>query len=128
MPTDTVYEVGVWCKVWKGQRTVRGGEHATLVSVQPRARVESREGREEDWSQGWVEVWVCDDSFDVMRFTRHSPTRTGWRLVALGTQHEGQGLDSVMKVAELWAQGEVSREAGMVMSNMVNAAGWQWLI
>ena len=98
---------------------MRSGEEARLCSVEPRGG---------DWSQGWVEEWVCDGSGDVISFTRHSPTRTGWRLVALGTQHEGQGLDSVMKVAELWAQGEVSREAGMVMSNMVNAAGWQWLI
>ena len=130
MPTDTVYEVGVWCKVWKGQRTVRGGEHATLVSVQPRARV-GDEGREGDWRQGWVEVWECERSFDVMRFMRHSPTRTGWQLVALGTQQEvPDGLDTVMMVAEVWTQGargSVAREAAMRMINFP-PAGWRWLL
>ena len=104
-----VYEMGVWAKIWRGKRKVRGDKDAYLHGL-----VERRGDTVGSWtfSKGWVEEWVVEDgSGDVIRKTRASPSRDGWKLVALGIRDvDIEGLGHWKEVAEVWSQGQVSRE------------------
>ena len=79
MTSHTVYEIGVWGKVWLGTRTLRGGKFAVLQSIDA--------GGEEDYSRGWIEEWRLEETGEVLSFTRRSPSRDGWVLKALGNSN-----------------------------------------
>ena len=106
-----VYEQGVWAKIWQGKRKVRGDKDAHLHGL-----LERRGDTVGSWtfSKGWVEEWVVEGSGDVLRFTRASPTRDGWKIVALGIRDvEVQGVGMCKEVAEVWSQGQMNREVAI---------------
>ena len=123
-----VYECGVWGKIWSGKRNLRGDQEAYLDGL-----VQRRGPTVGSWtySRGWVEEWVVEGSGDVLRFTRASPTRDGWKVVALGIRDvEVEGLGIWKEVAEVWSQGQVSREDGMTKAGIPPwmVEGYRWLL
>ena len=109
-----VYECGVWGKIWRGKRNLRG-EEAYLSGLVGRDRPTEDV---ETFSRGWVEEWVMEGTGQKIRFTRASPSRDGWKLVALGIRDMEGGeqetygwfLGPVKEVVEVWVQGQVDRE------------------
>ena len=120
-----VYEMGVWAKIWRGKRKVRGDKDAYLHGL-----VERRGDTVGSWtfSKGWVEEWVCQGSGDVLRYTRRSPTKDGWVLVALGIRNvEVEELGSWKEVDEIWTHGMVSRESSFGLTG-ISRERYRWLL
>ena len=121
-----VFEMGVWAKTWRGKKEVRGGEEARLHNVAPR-----RGDTVESWSygRGWVEEWVIQRGVtqEVLRYTRVSPSRDGWRLSTLGIREVDNGSGSCKEVAEVWTKGEINRETGLAISTICPER-FQWYL
>ena len=84
-----------------------------------------------DYGSGWIETWRLEETGEVLRYTRRSPSRDGWVLKAFG-QHDGdwtrQWGTSAFMVAEVWARGPVSREDALRLSGLANREAWEWLL
>ena len=128
-----VYEWGIWGKVWRGKKKVRGDQEAYLDGL-----VQRRGPTVGSWtfSRGWVEEWVVEGTEEVLRFTRASPSRDGWKLVALGirdmegTEEETYGwfLGPVKEVVEVWVQGQVDREIAIATLGMGTNHRYTWYL
>ena len=124
MTSHTVYEIGVWGKVWLGTRTLRGGKFAVLQSI-------DAGGEEGDYSRGWIEEWRLEETGEVRSFTRRSPSRDGWVLKAFGNSNAEcpiWGGDTRLRVVEVWTKGEVSKDDALMMSGLENGEMWEWLL
>jgi hypothetical protein len=107
---------------------LRGDKDAYLHGL-----VERRGDTVGSWtfSKGWVEEWVVEESGDVIRETRTSPSRDGWKLVALGIRDvDIEGLGHWKEVVEVWSRGEESREDGMRKAGIPPwmVEGYRWLL
>ena len=134
-PADaTVITYGcVWGKIWRGKKKVRGEEDAVLHGL-----VERRGNTVGSWtfSRGWVEEWVVDGTGEVLRFTRASPSRDGWKIVALGIrdieggEQETYGwfLGALKEVVEVWVQGQVNREIAIATLGMGTNHRYIWYL
>ena len=127
MTSHTVYEIGVWGKVWVGQRTLRGGKVAELDGLRAR-------GEGGHYGSGWIETWRLEETGEVLRYTRHSPFRDGCVLKAFGhanAECPTWGVLTEMRVVEVWTKGEVSREDAVMRSGLANGdirEMWEWLL
>ena len=108
--------MGVRAKVWTGRTTLRG-KRAELL------RIQAKWDSGGDYRSGWRETWRLEETGEVLRYTRHSPSRDGWVLKAFG-QHDGdwtrQWGTSAFMVAEVWARGPVSREDAFRLSGLAD--------
>ena len=128
-----VYECGVWGKIWRGKRNLRGDQEAYLAGLERRKR---NQVEDNTYSRGWVEAWVVEGTGETIRFTRVSPSRDGWNIVALGvrdmegTEEETYGwfLGPVKEVVEVWVQGQVDREIAIATLGMGTNHRYTWYL
>ena len=113
----TVYEMGVWSKIWRGKKKVRGDQDALLVNLAKR-----RGDALGSWTYkyGWTEEWVIEQTGEIIRHTRKSPTPQGFKLVALGVRQVFISELSVWdEVCEVWTIGDMPR------LDAINNTGWR---
>ena len=104
--SSTVYEMGVWTKIWRGVKKVRDNQDAKLKNLAQR-----RGDTIGSWTykNGWTEEWLLE-SGEVHRYTRRSPTPQGFKLVALGIREvEIAELGSWKEVCQVWTHGDMPR-------------------
>ena len=124
----TVYEMGVWSKIWRGEKKVRGDQDAKLQNLAQR-----RGDTIGSWTYkyGWVEEWTVQGSGDLIRYKHVSPTPHGFKLVALGVREVaelGEGNRACKEVVEAWKHvgGEVSTEDVLNKTGIIEGQ-FQWL-
>ena len=121
-----VYEWGVWGKVWRGKKKVRGDQEAYLDGL-----VQRRGPTVGSWtySRGWVEEWVVEGTEEVLRFTRVSPSRDGWKIVALGIRDISvPEVGQWKEVIEVWVQGQVNREIAIATVGVGVNHRYRWYL
>ena len=90
----------------------------------------------ETFSRGWVEAWVVEGTGETIRFTRVSPSRDGWNIVALGIRDMEGGeqetygwfLGGLKEVVEVWVQGRVDREIAIATLGMGTNHRYTWYL
>ena len=121
-----VYEAGVWGKIWRGKKTVRGDQEAYLHGLEMR-----RGDTVGSWtySKGWVEEWVVEGSGEVLRQSRPSPIHDGWKIVALGIRDISvPELGQWKEVVEVWVQGQVNREIAIATVGIGTNHRYRWYL
>ena len=99
-----------------GKKRVRGDQEAYLDGL-----VQRRGPTVGSWtfSRGWVEEWVVEGTEEVLRFTRASPSRDGWKIVALGIRDISvPELGQWKEVVEVWVQGQVNSEIAIATAGV----------
>ena len=121
-----VYECGVWGKIWRGKRNLRGDQEAYLSGLVGRNRPTEDV---ETFSRGWIEEWVMEGTGQKIRFTRASPSRDGWKIVALGIRDISvPEFGQWKEVIEVWVQGQVNREIAIATVGGTSNHRYRWYL